>query len=387
MNINNRLKVVGFFLTISEWDRHLEVIRQILNAIDAFEPYAAYLRLSKGRGTPITPSDILEFSKSNGFDSDYRSISLIVRLFDTRFEGSLDFEDFLKMILSRDNPEIRFSAAQRENYEVEQGDLLAPEIEYTLARFFFKASEFLSKIMSDPETHTILNQTRLFQEIDQNRSGKLDFHNLKAFFEESKIRPRDSEIIAILRIIDINDDGKIKENEFNFFIDLFNGREPNAMTLNGLKHEHEEENKVNYFGEKIHYDPEKYDREREGGHRYSPTRDPGSTFAKRSTPSQQNRSRSRLEEKTSYSRTSGSGKKSVGKYEPSERRTGGKSPSFAKRHSAYKAEPSKTGSSKKNSRENYQNRSQIENEGYVSSKSGMEVSQEITVETDDHERD
>jgi hypothetical protein len=47
------------------------------------------------------------------------SISLIVRLFDTRFEGSLDFEDYLKMTLSRDNPEIRFSAAQRDNYEVE----------------------------------------------------------------------------------------------------------------------------------------------------------------------------------------------------------------------------------------------------------------------------
>jgi Ca2+-binding EF-hand superfamily protein len=233
----------------------------VLNAIDTFEPYASYLRLTKGRGTPITATDINDFMKSNGFEGDYMSISLIVRLFDTRFEGSLDFEDYLKMTLSRDNPEIRFSAAQRDNYEVEQGDLLAPEIEYTLARFFFKASEFLSKIMQDPETHLILTQTNLFREIDSKNSRHLDFHNLKAFFEESKIKPRDSEIIAILRIIDINDDGKINENEFNFFIELFSGKEPGTHTLNVLKRAHEEDNKVNYFGEKSNQDPYKYDRE------------------------------------------------------------------------------------------------------------------------------
>lgn len=261
MDLNNRLKVVGFFLTISEWDRHLEVIRQVLNAIDTFEPYASYLRLTKGRGTPITATDINDFMKNNGFEGDYMSISLIVRLFDTRFEGSLDFEDYLKMTLSRDNPEIRFSAAQRDNYEVEQGDLLAPEIEYTLARFFFKASEFLSKIMQDPETHLILTQTNLFREIDSKGSKHLDFHNLKAFFEESKIKPRDSEIIAILRIIDINDDGKINENEFNFFIELFSGKEPGSHVLNVLKRTHEEDNKINYFGEKNNQDPYKYDRE------------------------------------------------------------------------------------------------------------------------------
>lgn len=262
MDFNFNLKAVGFFLTISEWDRHLEVIRQILNAIDSFEPYAAYLRLTKGQGIPITASDINDFTRINGFEADYRALTLIVRLFDTRFEGSLDFEDFLKMVLSRDNPEIRFSAAQRENYEVEQGDMLAPEIEYTLARFFFKASEFLSKIIQDPETHSILASRGLFTTIDTKGSGYLDFHNLKAFFEASKIRPRDAEIIAILRIIDINDDGKINSNEFKFFIDLFSGNDPSSTILKSLKNAHLKENKFNYFGEKMNQDAEKYDREK-----------------------------------------------------------------------------------------------------------------------------
>jgi len=263
MDFNLRLKVVGYFLTISEWDRHLEVIRQILNSIETFEPYAAYLRLTKGKGVPITATDISEFMKNNGFEGDYMAISLIVRLFDTRFDNSLDFEDFLKMMLSRDNPEIRFQAAQRDNYEVEQGDLLAPEIEYSMARFFYKASEFLSKIMSDPETHVILNEKNIFTSIDIGNKRILDFHNLKAFFEETKIRPKDTEIIAILRIIDINDDGKINETEFKFFIDLFSGMDPSQLTLNSLKKVHENENKLNYFGEKPNINPHKYEERRQ----------------------------------------------------------------------------------------------------------------------------
>lgn len=118
--------------------------------------------------------------------------------------------------------------------------------------------------MSDPETHLILTQSNLFKEIDARGTGHLDFHNLKAFFEESKIKPRDSEIISILRIIDINDDGKINENEFNFFIELFSGKEPGNHVLNVLKRAHEEDNKINYFGEKNKQDAYKYDRESKG---------------------------------------------------------------------------------------------------------------------------
>jgi hypothetical protein len=65
-----------------------------------------------------------------------------------------------------------------------------------------------------------------------------------------------------LRIIDINDDGKINHEEFKFFIELFSGREPSQGTLNLLKKAHENENKVNYFGEKPNINPLKYEESR-----------------------------------------------------------------------------------------------------------------------------
>jgi hypothetical protein len=38
---------------------------------------------------------------------------------------------------------------------------------------------------------------------------------------------RDSDLMSILRVIDINDDGVIDEDEFNYFISIFKIVEPN----------------------------------------------------------------------------------------------------------------------------------------------------------------
>jgi Ca2+-binding EF-hand superfamily protein len=251
MNVNKQLKLAGFFLTLSEWDRHVEVIRQILNGLDQFEPYAAFLRITKGKSNSITSRNLCDFMRENGLYADDKLLCMIIRLYDTHFDNSLNFEDFLKMILTRDNPQIRFQAAQRPNYDVVGYDnVLSEEIEYTLARFFKKASEFLHKMILDVETQRLIGDTSIFNEIDTKRTKQMDFTNLKAFFESSKIIPRDSEIIAILRVIDINDDGIITEAEFNYFIELFSSREPTSITLNKLKDIKIKETRTNYFGER-----------------------------------------------------------------------------------------------------------------------------------------
>ena len=236
MNVNKRLKIAGFFLTLSEWDRHIEVIRQILNSLDRFEPYAAFLRITKGRENAIRSQDVCEFLQENGVKTDEKLVAMMIRLYDTNFTNSLNFEDFLKMILTRDNPDMRFESALRPNYDVVGlENVLSEEIEYTLARFFKKACEFLQKMINDQETQRLIDDNTIFSEVDTKKSRRIDFSNLKAFFESSKIVPRDSEIISILRVIDINDDGIITEIEFNFFIELFSKRDPSDLIIGKLK--------------------------------------------------------------------------------------------------------------------------------------------------------
>lgn len=252
-SITQRLRVAGFLLNIAEWDRHLEVVRQILNGIDSFEPYAAFLRITRGKGTGITCKDLENFLRENAVPLDINSLEVVIKIYDTKFTGVLDFEDFLKTTLTRDNPSIRFeAAATREIRDMPVDQNLTEEVEYTLSRLFGKACEFTRKMRIDAESQSVLADRDLFTQLGTGSGAStiLDFKVLKKFFENLKIVPKDSEIIAILRVIDINDDGVIDRNEFDYFVGLFTSR---GLGDNGLFHKLKErskrENETNYFGE------------------------------------------------------------------------------------------------------------------------------------------
>lgn|SRR3990167_500841 len=245
-----RLKVAGFFLTLAEWDRSLEVTRQILNGIDAFEPYAAFLRISQS--TRALSVDLVEsFLRDNNQRASAKELDVVLRLYDTKFAGALDFEDFLKMTLARDNPKSRFeAAATRETYAVGENQRLPEEIEYTLSRFFTKACELITRLRTEIDSNQGINEKEIFSHLSLGHSGNLDFKVLKQFFENLKIVPKDSEIISILRAIDINDDGIIDRTELEYFISMFSSKGPSSLCFSRLRDRATSENQVNYFGER-----------------------------------------------------------------------------------------------------------------------------------------
>lgn len=251
MDVRQQMRITNFFLTITEWDRHIELTRQFLNAMESFEPYAAYLRLNGGTGEPITADNIAEFLADNGFTSDIKNLRTVIRMFDSRLENSLDFEDFLRMILSRDNPDLRFNAVSNPTYEVDVGQKLTDQIEYTMAQFFIKASGFLDRITQDTEVQIVISNPELFDLIDSEDTGALDFENLQDLFNESKIQLRETELIAILRAIDITDDGLIDRVKLDYFLTLCRGNEPSMRITDEIKARCKAENdQTNFFGER-----------------------------------------------------------------------------------------------------------------------------------------
>ena len=235
VDVRKHMKITNFFLTIAEWERHIELTRQFLNSIKTFEPYAAYLRLNRATGKPITLKNIKKFLSENEFECRERGLKAVVRMFDTRMSDTLDFEDFVKMILTKDNPDLRFNAVNNPTYEVHHGQKLSDQLEYTLSRFFSKAAEFLERIMLDKEVQTVIADEELFEYIKNRNTSKLDFISLKGFFEGSQIRLRNEEIGSILRTIDVNNDGIIDEDEFDYFLNLFKGLDSNDQLLSVLR--------------------------------------------------------------------------------------------------------------------------------------------------------
>lgn len=101
--------------------------------------------------------------RDNAVPVDIGTLEIVVKLYDTKFTGVIDFEDFLKMTLTRDNPSMRFeAAAKREIHDIEDGQALSEEVEYCLSRLFSKACEFVRKMKIDAESQSILQERDLF---------------------------------------------------------------------------------------------------------------------------------------------------------------------------------------------------------------------------------
>lgn len=218
---SNKLRVAGFLLNFAECERMIEVTRQAITCMRGFEPYSTFQRLVAVDDNPmaITPSSIDAFMRDMAVTADRSSIEMLVSMFSSKLTGILDFEDFLRLSLSREASSARFEAARR---EVPLDSEVSAEIEYLLSRLIAKLCDFFRKLRTDSETQTLIGESSsIFGMIG---SRNLDFNTLSNFFKSLSLHINDKDIVSILRMIDINDDGIIDRAEFDYFISLVNVR-------------------------------------------------------------------------------------------------------------------------------------------------------------------
>lgn len=238
------LKLAEFFLTLSDLNKHLDILKQPLNSSTNFSPMEAFsrIKLSKDRKSPyIGINDLKSFMEDCQFSVEYSTLTMLIKLYDNQYQGKLNYPSFLRMVLSSENHHAGDKYLSIPPSFGDKGGDLHPEVEFGLARFFYKSSQFLKRMVQEPEFMAVLGRHDTFKILDKCRKGILDFENIREFFNEVSIRISDDEIIGILRLIDINDDGLITEGDFELFIRILRG------DLN------------NFFNQKIFKSPAKVD--------------------------------------------------------------------------------------------------------------------------------
>lgn len=213
------VKITEFFLNVAQWERHVEFTRQFLNGLDNFEPYSTFRHIAKGGGRLVEISDLRIYLEKNGNSFENVDVETVLRLYDTDSDHKLNYEEFLQIVLSKDNSDLRFLAANRQPFEFEENGL-HPEIDMVLSNLVVKEIYFVDSFRRDPDLEDLFKKNDWFYEIDTKMTGFIDFDNLKEFFNRHNIYPLDEELIFILRRIDINDDGRIDKKEFMKFLDM-----------------------------------------------------------------------------------------------------------------------------------------------------------------------
>lgn len=228
LSFDTRRKLADTLLTISDGERQIEIVRQILCEQIDFEPYAAFRRIDRHRKTAIDATDIICFLADNKVFYTENNCRAFITRYDLDGDNRLSFNEFLLAVLPMDNPTLRTVATQRANYDVAEDQLLAYDVEYSLAKVIDREISFYMHVdHQKANLHNCydFNIVDAFAAIDRNTIGVIDFNNLEEFFKRQGVYPNEDELIALLRRLDRDDDGRISQKEFAL------GLEPNDALL------------------------------------------------------------------------------------------------------------------------------------------------------------
>lgn len=215
---DSKLKLKELLLFIAEQELAIEKMRQILAAIQDFEPYAAFKRIDRNGSGFIGAKEICQFQRENG----YREISpedliFTINYFDLDDDGKLNYHDFLQVLLPCDNPFLRSAATQRPNQELYPNEFLPMRVERAMSQLIYREVKLHLKaenIKRSLESSYDFSVRAAFKAIDDWNYNYIDKQNLKRFLRSMGHLASKQEIVAILRRLDLDGDAKINLQEF-----------------------------------------------------------------------------------------------------------------------------------------------------------------------------
>lgn len=127
------------------------------------------------------------------------------------------YREFLPVILSLSNPDFHFEVAKRDTVRVQPTELLPYSIEYTLTKLLNQEIE-TCKLIEDQKNKLCdcpdFNVNAAFKLIDTGHKRALGFGDLNEFLKGKGANATPEDIVAILRRLDKDYDGKISKNDF-----------------------------------------------------------------------------------------------------------------------------------------------------------------------------
>lgn len=154
-----------------------------------FEPYAAFCRLDRNQDGFVTPLDLLNFMRENGYSSKVATEAdcyYVVKFFDADEDGKLTYPEFLQMCLPCTNPKMRAATTQRPTRECRPGDYLSMDVEQDLARLLRSEVELHQEteaLKQRLESSRDFAPDAAYKSVDYTNIGRIDIKCLDNFFK------------------------------------------------------------------------------------------------------------------------------------------------------------------------------------------------------------
>ena len=124
---------------------------------------------------------------------------------------------FLEVVLPRTNTVLREVATQRDSYHVAEDEVLQYEVELGLAKVFDKEVSLSRKVELLKEelvSRYDFNLRTIHEIIAEAGEGRVDYDALYTFLQKNNISVIERDVVALLRRVDVDRDGRLSYSEF-----------------------------------------------------------------------------------------------------------------------------------------------------------------------------
>jgi Ca2+-binding EF-hand superfamily protein len=209
-------QILDVLQSIAEGENKIEVLRQVLAEKYNFEPYTAFKRLALAPSSNLTSTDLKDFLADNKvFISSGEAYDLL-RALDLDRDGRISYSEFLKAVLPKTDSSLRQRATNRSPTSLEDGRLPF-EVEYGLARIFEEELNSLQRVESLKRSLNLtydFTSGRAFTALDYDAKNFLIPEDLADFSDELGRPLNDKDIDAIIRRLDVDQDGRVSYSEY-----------------------------------------------------------------------------------------------------------------------------------------------------------------------------
>ena len=107
LSVETELKIYIFLMEINKFEKSIEISRQNLNNVNNFEPYVIFKIIDYDSKNEISSNNLKYFLELNSIFSTLLECQNIINLFDKNNNNSLNYLEFLNMILSGETRPIK----------------------------------------------------------------------------------------------------------------------------------------------------------------------------------------------------------------------------------------------------------------------------------------
>ena len=204
--VETELKICNFLMEINKFEKSIEISRQNLNNVNNFEPYIIFKNIDYDSKNEISSNNLKYFLELNSIFSTLLECQNVINLFDKNNNNSLNYPEFLNMILSDERRPIK-----RINNIIPNSLYIPYPTQFALCRILEKLINFVREIdylIKDLNNQFDFKINYMYFTI-KGENNILNKDCISNFLYKNKRQFNEDDVRRIMKVLDVDKNNEV----------------------------------------------------------------------------------------------------------------------------------------------------------------------------------